>query len=30
MKNQKYTGNKLNDNDLAIIARCPNLGYENL
>ncbi|MCD6557273.1 MAG: hypothetical protein J7K64_08785 [Bacteroidales bacterium] len=26
MKNQKYTGNKLNDNDLTVIARHPNLG----
>ena len=26
MKNQKYTGNKLNNNDLAVIARCQNLG----
>ena len=26
MKNQKYNGNKLNDNDLAVIVRCPNLG----
>ena len=25
MKNQKYTGNKLNDNDLEAVARCIKL-----
>ena len=26
MKNQECNSNKLNDNDLAVIVRCPNLG----
>ena len=26
MKNQRCNSNKLNDNDLEVIARCPNLG----
>jgi len=26
MKNQRYNSNKLNDNGLTVITRCPNLG----